>query len=92
MLSDLPLVSYHQDPIEDQFIKSMMSAICAHRQDKMPTPEVVMYLYFEAQVYLDFLNCMKLVGSGYTEIKRLNATLKNTMLICVQLTRREGRL
>jgi hypothetical protein len=42
----------------------MMSAIRAHKQDKMPTLKVPIHLCFAAKTYLDMLNGMKLLGSG----------------------------
>ena len=60
VLSDIPLMSNAQDPVEDQLICGMMTTLRnAKREPKKMVPDVPIWFSFAAQIYLDTLNVVK---------------------------------
>lgn len=59
LLSDLPLISNHQNPVEDQVMHGMMTTLRTAKQERKATPDVPIWFSFAAQVYLDTLNIVK---------------------------------
>lgn len=61
LLSDLPLISNHQGPVEDQLMQGMMATLRTAKQERKETPDVPIWFSFAAQVYLDTLNIVKVI-------------------------------
>lgn len=61
LLSDLPLISNHQGPVEDQLMQGMMTTLRTAKQERKETPDVPIWFSFAAQVYLDTLNIVKVI-------------------------------
>ena len=60
LLSDIPLISKEQSPVEDQLINGMMTTLRnVKREPKKKTPDVPIWFGFAAQLYLDTLNNVK---------------------------------
>ena len=61
MLSDLPLISSHQGPVEDQLVHGMMTTLETAKRERKETPDVPIWFSFAAQVYLDTLDVVKVI-------------------------------
>ncbi|KAI4171808.1 MAG: hypothetical protein LQ346_008699 [Caloplaca aetnensis] len=64
LLSDLPLISNHQNPVEDQLMNGMMTTLRMAQQERKSTPDVPIWFSFAAQVYLDTLNTVKVFAQN----------------------------
>lgn len=61
LLSDLPLISKHPSPIEDQLTYGMITTLKAARHEQKETPDVPIWFSFAAQIYLDTLNTVMVI-------------------------------
>lgn len=59
MLSDLPLISNRQCPVEDQVTHGLMTTLRKAKREQKETPDVPIWFSFAAQVYLDTLEVVK---------------------------------
>ncbi|KAL8980519.1 MAG: hypothetical protein Q9205_004414, partial [Flavoplaca limonia] len=78
MLSDLPLISNHPSPIEDQLLHGMMTTLRTARRERKETPDVPIWFSFAAQIYLDTLDIVK-VGKGWTDMQRVMRNVKQSV-------------
>ena len=61
-LSDIPLMSNAQNPVEDQLIYGLMTTMSNAKRDRRQPPDVPIWFAFAAQIYLDTLNVVKVAG------------------------------
>ncbi|KAL8742378.1 MAG: hypothetical protein Q9184_008267, partial [Pyrenodesmia sp. 2 TL-2023] len=78
LLSDLPLISNHQNRVEDQVMHGMMTTLRTAKQERKATPDVPIWFSFAAQVYLDTLNIVK-IGKGWTDMQRVMRNVKQSV-------------
>ncbi|KAL8815125.1 MAG: hypothetical protein Q9223_005709 [Gallowayella weberi] len=78
MLSDLPLMSNKQCPVEDQLIHGMMTTLRSAKRERKATPDVPIWFSFAAQIYLDTLNVVK-IGKGWTDMQRVMLTIQQSV-------------
>ncbi|KAL8643499.1 MAG: hypothetical protein Q9226_008330, partial [Calogaya cf. arnoldii] len=75
LLSDIPLVTKHPSPVEDQVLHGMMSTLKSAEQERKATPDVPIWFSFAAQLYLDTLDVVE-VGKGWTDMQRVMRKVK----------------
>ncbi|KAI4263097.1 MAG: hypothetical protein L6R42_001744, partial [Xanthoria sp. 1 TBL-2021] len=78
LLSDLPLISNHPGPVEDQLMQGMMTTLRTAKQERKETLDVPMWFSFAAQVYLDTLNIVK-IGKAWTDMQHVMRIVKQSV-------------